>query len=511
MRLARQTLIEEYGEETIVWASYILYGDPTFNYMAHLEMNKTWAEPERAYTQVAGAEVRAREEVIELADHQVRRKRRVWWGVAAGIILASIMWLWGYPYLSNKQIVKYQKEALAYYQEGNYEQALSVCRTLAEKRPDACLSSLIAGNIHLKRGKLQMAEVAYHKALQSTDGTTYQKAEALVGLGRIASLNNQPDASLRYYRQASEVAPESRMGYLSQALLLEDRGDYDKALDLFVKAQKLEPKDWVVSAHVKDTRERVALAQDKEKQERIDKMVKELLESMKSPPWALPSDGWTSLPLTMWVTEFEAQGYSLQEGEERLLASGIVDQLLEQGRVQIVERAILDRLLEELKLGTSKLVDRNTALAVGKIVAARLILSGQLVYSDRQTQISMRLIETETGRITAAVKESFGAMVPASSLVAQLSKELLAKLERLYPLRGVIAKVKNQEVELNIGQRVGVRTGQRFEVVNKDVTLEVISIQPDTSLARITEGKALPHEGSRVEAITIPAAAKTAI
>lgn len=30
LRKARQNFIEEYGEERIVWASYMLYGDPAF-------------------------------------------------------------------------------------------------------------------------------------------------------------------------------------------------------------------------------------------------------------------------------------------------------------------------------------------------------------------------------------------------------------------------------------------------------------------------------------------------
>ena len=165
-----------------------------------------------------------------------------------------------------------------------------------------------------------------------------------------------------------------------------------------------------------------------------------------------------------------------------------------------MERALLDRLLEELKLGTSKLVDRQTALSVGKIVAARLILFGQVVYSDVQTQISMRVIETETGRITIAVNESFGRAVSASDVADKLSKELLKRLEQLYPLRGTIAKVKDEEIELNIGQRVGVRMGQRFEVLDRHVILEAIEIQPDTSLAKISEGKARLQEGLRVEA-----------
>ena len=39
-RLSRLELINKYGEETIVWASYLLYGDPTFNYIEQKEQTK---------------------------------------------------------------------------------------------------------------------------------------------------------------------------------------------------------------------------------------------------------------------------------------------------------------------------------------------------------------------------------------------------------------------------------------------------------------------------------------
>ena len=55
---------------------------------------------------------------------------------------------------------------------------------------------------------------------------------------------------------------------------------------------------------------------------------------------------------------------------------------------------------------------------------------------------------------------------------------------------------------LNIGQEAGVRTGQHFQVVNEDVTLEVISVQPGTSLAEIVKGDKALTEGQRVD-ITI--------
>jgi hypothetical protein len=144
------------------------------------------------------------------------------------------------------------------------------------------------------------------------------------------------------------------------------------------------------------------------------------------------------------------------------------------------------------------LTDRGTALSVGKILAARLILSGQLVYSESQNQVSIRLIETETGRITAAVNKSFGSSVTTSAMADSLSKELLERIVKLYPYRGRISKVKGEEAILNIGQRVGVRKGQRFKTIDEDVTLEVISNLPDSSLAKVAEGEGGLKEGLRV-------------
>jgi hypothetical protein len=166
----------------------------------------------------------------------------------------------------------------------------------------------------------------------------------------------------------------------------------------------------------------------------------------------------------------------------------------------LVERALFDRLVEELKLGTSKLIDRRAALSLGRILAARLILSGQMIYVGPQVQVSMRLIETETGQIAAAVNGSFGSAVPASVLSESLSKDLLKKLTGLYPLRGKVSEVKGGEIGLNIGEMAGVRIGQRFDVIDQDVTLQITSVEKNTSLAETVNGKRILHEGDRVEA-----------
>jgi len=309
-----------------------------------------------------------------------------------------------------------------------------------------------------------------------------------MGLGRIASVRNQPDKALESYQKASELAPGSRIGYVSQAFMLEAKGNHAEALSLFEKAGKMEARDPALAGITNDARRKVAIAKDQEKQERIDQVVKELVESTKAPQRALPSDGWTSTPLTLWIMDFQKQGYSLQEGEERLLVAGLSEALLEKSRVQLVERDLLERLLEELKLGTSQLADRNSALNLGRILAAKLILFGQVVYSGPQTQVSLRLVETETGRISATVNELFGGAVPVSSLTEKLSKDLLEKLVKQYPLRGKVSEVKDGEITVNIGAKQGVKTGQQFRIKDQEAVLEIREVGESESKAKAVKG-----------------------
>ena len=504
VREARHTLIGEFGEENIVWASYILYGDPTSNYMDQImeaEPHEGQEPPPAVSLKAPGqGGTRSGEETIDFSQGEIRKRGRGWMAIAAGIVLFAAVLLWGYPGLLTKGTAEYERAALAYYNDGAFDKALNTCKTIEEKNPQVSLAYLIRGDVYFRRGKLDQAEQSYKKALQAKNGTGLENSKAFIGLGRIASIRNRGDEALKYYENASRAAPDRGEGYLSQALLLEEGGDYGQALGLFKKARKLSPGNRALAAITDDTAKKVAFAEDKEKQARIDLLVKDLLESMKSPPRALPSDGWTSFPLTMWIMDLKQKGYSLQEGEERLLISGITDQLLEQSRVRLVERSLLDKLLQELKLGTSKLADRNTALSLGRILAAKLIVSGRIIYSGTKTQVSIRLIETETGRITASVSETFGSGVPVSTVSEKLSKRLEEKLNKLYPLRGKISGVEGNEVRLNIGQMAGTRMGQRLKVVGEDTILEVISDQPRASLAKIVKGKAPLAKGMRVEA-----------
>jgi class 3 adenylate cyclase/CHAT domain-containing protein len=502
VRLARHDLMNEFGEETIGWASYLLYGDPTFNYMRQgIGLDEPQeAEPEAQPEEPAlEVKTRAAAQAVEGEDKKLSKKTGFIWagGIGAAIILALVLWL--YPTIFKTDTTEYEKALINYYTSGDFENALTAAETLKEKDADVRLAYLIQGDIYLRNGDLDAASQSYQQALEAKKGSEIQAARSLAGLGRIASLNKQDSQAMDYYQKATDAAPSSSIGYLSQAMLINQKGNAKEALKLLEKANSLSPEDTIIAAVANETRKRVLFDEDEKKQQKIDKLVAELIENMDQPARALPSDGWTSQPLTLWIIDFQTKGYAVQEGEEKLLAAGITNRLLDQGRIQIVERALLDKLLTELKLSTSKLTDRRTALALGKLMAARLMVSGQVVYSGPYTQVTLRMFETESGRITAAENESIPSAAPLSALADKLSARLVEKIGKVYPLRGKIIETSNDGIKLNIGAAEGVMPDQTFSVLNQDVSLRVTSVQPTESFADIIGEDRSVEPGQRVE------------
>jgi hypothetical protein len=200
--------------------------------------------------------------------------------------------------------------------------------------------------------------------------------------------------------------------------------------------------------------------------------------------------------------EFSTHGYSLQESEERLFTARLATHLLNKSKsLQLVQRNYFDTLLEELDLGSSKLADPEMNLDLGKIRAARLILSGQIIFSGPETQVSIRLIETETGRETVIMNESKGTKESVSKVTEKLSVDIFHEINKFFPLRGKILGDDLHGVKINIGQNAGVEIEQRFKGIDEDFILEVISIQPNISVAKIIEGAKPIEQGQRLEII----------
>ncbi|CAN2047963.1 Curli production assembly/transport component CsgG [Candidatus Magnetomoraceae bacterium gMMP-1] len=179
---------------------------------------------------------------------------------------------------------------------------------------------------------------------------------------------------------------------------------------------------------LKEIREKMLIVMEQEKKKQIEKNIKALEHKIPHGK-SLFDKAQRSESLTMMI-DFRSGKYSLIEGKEELIALVIAEQILQHTNVQLVERKDLDKVLEELNFGTSKLIDPANRLSLGKIMAAKLILSGWVEDSGRQTEISMRVSEIETGRTIAAVNEVLDSNVPVSAQ-KHIAKKLLKKLNEL--------------------------------------------------------------------------------
>ena len=77
--------------------------------------------------------------------------------------------------------------------------------------------------------------------------------------------------------------------------------------------------------------------------------------------------------------------------------------LVESGQFSVVERAKLGSLLEEIQLGQTGAIDPATVQKAGKLLGAEFILTGTLAATGDEWNVNLRLVNTETGLVIAAI------------------------------------------------------------------------------------------------------------
>lgn len=101
--------------------------------------------------------------------------------------------------------------------------------------------------------------------------------------------------------------------------------------------------------------------------------------------------------------------------------------LSEGGGVTLVDRGEIHRTLGETALNLSGVVDQDKAVKVGKLVGARILITGKLFTLDKTQYATAKLIGTETTRVEGVlVKVKTG--TDTGDLVAQLAEKIQQRL-----------------------------------------------------------------------------------
>jgi len=310
------------------------------------------------------------------------------------------------------------------------------------------------------------------------------------------------DKSLKY-RSSSET-------YTSQGMVMERAGKLDEAISYYEKALKENPDDSFASVFLKEVKRKAEIAQDKERQERINALVNDLLKaSREKSVKAKEADTWTSRPLTITFLGLERKGGlgPLREGMDEYILLRLTSSLQAEGRIKVVEREILDKLLEELNLSTTRLIDEESALKVGRILAARLIGIGSISQLGQKSLLTLKFIETETTKIIMAILEGIDNPKDLDTLIEKVSKEATLRIKKEYPLRGKITSIEGDRLTINIGSDEGMKKGLKMRILSNTISMregdigliEVTSGTPSHSQAKVIKKARGLVAGSRVE------------
>jgi TolB-like protein len=153
--------------------------------------------------------------------------------------------------------------------------------------------------------------------------------------------------------------------------------------------------------------------------------------------------------LSLSVLPFEQKGVMSESSiafQDRL-----IDSLVNQNRFRVVERGKLDLILQEQKLSRTDLVDKATALRLGKLVAAQSIVTGSIIETGTGTEIVARLVDTETSEILDS--EDVYDEVKDHAGLRGLAEGLAVKFHRAFPLLdGLVLQLRGNAIFTDLGQ-----------------------------------------------------------
>ena len=142
----------------------------------------------------------------------------------------------------------------------------------------------------------------------------------------------------------------------------------------------------------------------------------------------------SSQPAGLTVAVLTFAGGSGTTGHElgAQVAELVTISLSGQPGIVLVERAALDKVLEEQALNLTGLVETEQAVKVGRLVGARVLVTGKVFAVGSQTFMTAKLIGTETTRVEGVLVKDDG-QTDIPTLALSLGKKVAESLATVGP------------------------------------------------------------------------------
>jgi len=380
---------------------------------------------------------------------------------------------------------------------GDPQAALAEANDIIAKAPTRSAAYLIRGRALSSAGQAPAAQASLQQAAgsQTSADFSWQKASALVAVGN-AQRKQDPQAAIKTYEKASRENPQSVEALSNLAVTLNETGQAARAKAVLERAQALDPADAMTLALMRQTQEALAEEQDRARQTFVDDSVKELVTRFRNPaprPAAAGApDDWTSPVMALSVLPFQDQtlpGSTGRIGLEVLVQQELIRELQNRGYT-IVERRLLDKVLAEVKLGSSELADQDTQIKLGKVLAARLMVSGVLSTQGGTLTAAVRAIDTETTQLAMVRSERTTVAPNPAELATTIANQVARTVQEKYPLKGRIVAVEGDRAIINLGKKHGLAMGQAFNVLTRGEPIEL-------------NGRVLGYREDRIAQVTV--------
>lgn len=100
--------------------------------------------------------------------------------------------------------------------------------------------------------------------------------------------------------------------------------------------------------------------------------------------------------MTVAILDFESSGES---GNGRQIAETLMALMTDAPGIQFVDRAAMLKILQEHELNLTGMVESDKAVRIGKLVGARILITGKIFALDKTAYITAKMISTETSRV----------------------------------------------------------------------------------------------------------------
>jgi formylglycine-generating enzyme required for sulfatase activity/TolB-like protein len=190
------------------------------------------------------------------------------------------------------------------------------------------------------------------------------------------------------------------------------------------------------------------------------------------------------------VLDFQLQGDKFTNDDMgAIVAEWFITAMVNAGRFDIVERSLLQKILSEQKLVMTGMVDTGSATQIGKLLGAKVIITGSVMRLGDTFEINARMIDVESTSIISAEHEKTADSSQLQNLVVSLSKKMIGK----FPLEGFVVSRTAQEIGIDLGVKSGVQEGMTFtifkegKVIKHPVSGEILDVERiETGTATVT-------------------------